>query len=407
MEITASWNTNDNYASAELFGAVDGEPIAIGRTETGRRRFSWRGEPGQSWTVNVRPYNGAGQPGDALAASFLVVNQPPAPPDFFTIFRQPDGTRQLDWGWTVTPKPVDLQGVLIRVSSNTSDPWESMRPFVTDDGFFVASPLESNQLIAGTYALEARSRDKQGLVSTSGRRIVATLDDPRLGTVLDSFDCRALGWPGTLTDCFISAPSGYLEAASNDTWATLPATWDAWTRWNQNPKTPIRYQYSDIDVGAPVVLRPLVQVDADGAVTIEEQHSTDNVTWTAWAAIAASFSARYVRVRVSVAATGPAPLPLIRDVRIGIDAPVKTEDVNDFVPSALTGSYRIGVGDIRVPITGSFAVIRTVLPAVQSATGTWSWRIVDKNTSPGPRVQFLNAGVLADPPLVDCFVKGF
>jgi hypothetical protein len=408
VELTATWNANSRYALAEVIGTVDGVPQgSLGRTEPGRRRFSWRGEPGQSWVVTVQPYNALGQPGAALSSSIVVINQVPPPPDTFTVFRQPDGTRQFDWSWTLTPKPADLEGVVIRYSANTADAWDAMRPLVTDDGFFTASPLETNQLLAGTYVFEVRSRDTTKQVSSSGRRIVAQLDDPRLGSVLDSFDVRALGWPGTLTDCFISQPNNWLEALSNDTWATLPATWDAWTRWNQTPRSPIRYQHPTIDLGAPVVMRPLVQVDAAGTVTVEEQHSLDNVTYTAWAAASASFNARYVRVRVSVAATVPDPVPTIRSLQIAIDAPIKTEDVNDFVPASLTGSYRIGVGDIRVPITGSFAAIRTVLPVVQSATGDWSFRVVDKNTSPGPRVQFLNGGVLADPPLADCFIKGF
>ncbi len=411
VELTATWAANDRYASAEVLAGANGQAqVSIGRAEVGRRRFTWRASLTEvTWTVAVRPFNALGQPGTAISTTYAVLGTavPPPPPDTFTVLRQPDGTREFRWEWTATDKPVDLEGVLIRYSSNTSALWDALLPFVTDDGFFTASPVESNQLLAGTYVFEIRSRDLFGNVSTTGRRITATLEDPRLGSVLDSYDVRAAGFPGTKTNCFVAYSTGWLEATATDTWATLPSTWAAWTRWAQTPNSPITYEHTTIDVGAVVVMRPIVQVDALGTVTITESHSTDGISYTSFTAIGSGFSARYVRVRVQVAATGGDPVPTIKNLNISIDAPIKQEDVNDFSPAALTGSYRIGVGDIRVPITTAFTTIRAVYPAVQGSSGQWTMTVVDKNTSPGPRVQFRNAGTLADPALADVFVRGF
>jgi len=87
---------------------------------------------------------------------------------------------------------------------------------------------------------------------------------------------------------------------------------------------------------------------------------------------------------------------------------MKNEYLNDIVLSSLTGAYRIGVGDIRVPLAGSYTVLKRTTVVIQDGSvGTWTYARIDQSLSPAPRWQFRLNGVLADPAFVDFFIEGY
>ena len=341
-------------------------------------------------------------------------SSPPPAPDVFTVRAMPDGTRLLEGGYTTTARPLDFMGWRIKYRQGAG-PYvlADLQPFQTDNnGTITALPLETNLLTAGTWTLALLGVDTSGNESDP-LIITGTLPNPRLGDALLYLSMESLGFPGTLTDCvrdtFEGAP--VLTARDQNTWDDL-TSWDAWTRWAFDPVTTWTYQLADEDLGAVVSTLPVVDLVGVGAFVTEEQHSTDGTTWSSWAAIAGSVLARYVRIRVTVTATGATgpgvtQYTYISAMRVVYTAAVTTEVLEDISPAALTGSYRIGTGDIRLPLTGSYATVRVESLVIQSsAASAWTWQLVDKNTSPGPRVQFFNAGVLADPPLIDATLKG-
>lgn len=338
---------------------------------------------------------------------------PPPTPDAFTITTQADGTRVLSGGYVTTGKPIDFAGYLLRYRQGAGPyTWDDMLPFQTDQGFVTSLPLETNLLNAGTWSLALAAVDTSGNRSPE-LQILGVLPNPRLGDALTFIVLESIGWPGTLTngvrDTFEGLP--IIGAAEQSTWASL-TTWDAWTRWTHHPVASWTYQLDDEDLGSVVSTLPVVDLDGVGVFVTEEQHSTDGTTWTAWSAIAGSFLARYVRIRVSITATGPTGVGVtqhtyIRSMRVVYTASVSQEVIEDISPAALTGSYRIGTGDIRLPITGTYATLRVESIVIQSSSaGTWTWQLVDKDTTVGPRVKFFNAGVLADPPLIDAVIRG-
>ena len=78
-------------------------------------------------------------------------------------------------------------------------------------------------------------------------------------------------------------------------------------------------------------------------------------------------------------ATGPLPVPLIRSWSYQINAPVRSEYLNDIVVSALTGSYRIGTGDIRIPLAGTYYFLKKTDVTIQdSSVGTWTAARIDQ-----------------------------
>lgn len=319
---------------------------------------------------------------------------PPPNVLIFLVSVQPDGTRQFDWVMPGTPP--DLQGFQIRYRLGTGWAWEDLTPL--HNGLLTSSPFESNQLSAGSYTFAIKAIDDSGVESLAATFISGTLGDPRLAGVLLNELPHTQGWPGTKTNCNVQGS----ELVSNDqtTWASK-TTWDAWTRWVVTPFSSITYQHTTIDIGGVLAFTPFCDVIANGTLTIEEQHSNDNVTYTSWANIGALITARYVRIRVTL--SGVTGVPIITSMNIKLSAVSQDEDINDVVTSALSGSYRIGVGDIRLPIAKDYSIITQANITLQNVGPGWSYEQIDKDTTVGPRFKIYNASNA----LADCTIDGY
>lgn len=337
-----------------------------------------------------------------------IVIPPPPAFDTFLVSAQPDGTRQYNFGYSnLNTQPFNWKGAEIRYIAGIvpSPDWNLMTPLQDSTTFYTSSPIELNAPLSGTYTFAARSTDLLNQSSSLSVRSIS-LPDRRLGNVFDEFYEMAEGWLGTLTGCHIQ--DGILEANDTTTWATLPATWAAWTRWNTSPTSPFSYVTPVRDFLTVVAGQFNPTVDADGTILLEIATSADGSTWSAWGSASAPFSTRYFKARLTVTATVPFPIPVIRDFRYLINAPIKSEYINDKVISTLTGSYRIGVGDIRIPLVNTYTFIKRTSVVVQdNSAGTWTYVRIDQTLTYGPRWQFRLNGVLADPQFVDFFIEGF
>lgn len=354
-------------------------------------------EDGVTYDLRLRSLSPYGVPSAWTLAVHTVVGKtsPPPDPDVFLIRVQADGTREFTA--RVNAPPVDFAGYLIRYRAGTDWTWDDMQPL--HDGILTTMPWETNLLSAGDYVFAVRSIDTTGNLSAGAKYIETTIPDPRLAGLLDMYSEFVEGWPGTKTSAFVTA-EGYLSALDADTWADK-TTWANWTRWNQNPLTPIIYQ-REHDIGVIVAFIPLVTVQADGTATIEEQHSDDRSTWSAWAAIGPLVTCRYLRVRVTVAGS----YPILRDMQTLLSAKPRITDIEDLDTATLTGAQRIGTGDIRLPIPAGFAVIKRVEVTLQNVGAGWSWELIDKNTTTGPRIRIYNgSNTLADA-VIDATVRG-
>ena len=325
------------------------------------------------------------------------------PPDVatFLISAQPDGTRQFDMA-LAGPLPPDFSGYAIRYRLGSG--WTSydndLAPLHA--GILTASPYETNQLAAGVYTFAVKAVDDSGHVSANATFIQATLPDPRMAGVLVNVQPHLSGWPGAKTSCAIDPGTTSLIANDTTTWAGL-TTWTAWARWNVTPAGTISYEHSAIDLGVSLPFVPLVYVLATGTVVIDEQHSNDNVTYTAYAAAGPLVTARYIRIRVTV--TGS--FPLVQQMDIKLSGEPILEDLADINTAGLTGSYRIGVGDIRVPIKKTYSIIRQAsVAALQNVGAGWSWVLIDKDTTVGPRIKIYNASNALADAVIDVHING-
>ena len=331
----------------------------------------------------------------------------PEPFDVFTVITQPDGTRQYNFGYSsISRQPPDWMGAEIRYTSGTvgSPDWDTMTPLQDSTTYYTNSPVELNAPLSGVWTFAAKSLDTTGNQSTY---LVAstTLPDRRLGNVFKEYYEHVEGWTGTKTGAHVQ--QGYLESNDTTTWASL-TTWAAWTRWNSTPTTPVTYETPSRDFLTTITGQINSTIDADGTVVVELATSTNGSTWSGWSSAASAFTSRYLKLRITVTATGPAPIPLVRSWYWQVNAPVKKEYINDVVISGLTGSYRIGVGDIRVPLSNTYTVLKRVDATPRHAAGgQWSVVQVDASLSPAPRFQFYLGSTLTDPDFVNFYVEGY
>lgn len=319
------------------------------------------------------------------------------PPDVttFLVSRQSDGTRQ--FAWTLTNPPADLTGYEIRYKLGVETDWNAMTPM--HSGALLASPFESNQLAAGTYTFAIKAVDIFGNKSVNAAFIQATLGDPRLSGALEVFDEFADSWPGTKTSCHLEASTGYLQPDETDA-TPWTGTWAART-WIKTPATSISYERL-IDVGVVATFSPLVTALADGTVTITEAHSDDGVSYTSYATAGAPVTCRYIKIKITVVGA----LPVLMSAVTILSASPISEDFEDLDISTLTGSYRIGTGDIRIPLTKTFAVVRRVDVTLQNVGAGWSWELIDKDTAVGPRIKIYNASNTLADATIDVTVRG-
>lgn len=324
----------------------------------------------------------------SVSASTLVVDLRPVQPDSFTITRQPDGTREFAW-LTFTP-PTDFAGTRLRYFLGSTSDWNAMTPLHV--GLLTASPFETNQLASGTYTFAAKNVDQAGNESANAIFITSVpIGDPRITGALEDLREEPI-WSGTKTGCTVDTVTGWLVANNTGSWSTIPGTWAGWVSWVDDATSPITYERL-IDVGVKTKFTPLVTVIGDGSQTIQEQHSDDNVNYSSYASIGPQIDARYIRIKVTMSGT----LPIIKSMRTILSAQTIEEIIEDLATSSLGGSYDLGVGNVRLPITKVYSVIKKVDVTLQSVGAGWSWELIDKNTSVGPQIKIYNSSnTLAD-----------
>lgn len=407
-ELTVTFAVTGRYDQTELWGAIGAGQKRLLDSTRGLR-LSWQGGLSETWELELRPYSDihVGAP-YSLSYDVVGVAEPPPPFDIFTVFAQPDGTRQYNFGYlTHEAQPVDWLGAEIRYVAGTVPlpDWDSMTLLQDLTTYYTSSPVELNAPLSGVYTFACKSIDTTGNESSYLVRTVA-LPERRKGDVFEEYFEHLEGWTGTKTGCHVRGST--LEADDTVTWDTLPATWDDWTQWSTNPTSPITYETPVRDLGTVVAGQINGVVDADGVVLQEIATSADGTTWSAWGSVVASFSTRYLKLRMTVTATLLDKVPAVRVWTYQINAPVKREYINDVVIASLTGAYRIGTGDVRIPLTGSYTVLKRTDVVVQdNSAGTWTYARIDQSLSPAPRWQFRLNGTLADPAYVDFFIEGY
>lgn len=371
---------------------------------------------GNSYDVRVRAVNTIGVRSAtwAYALNHVVIGKTEAPPvpDTFTAARMADGTRR--YAWTLGTVPNDVRaggGYQIRYKSGSTSDWDAMTALHT--GLLLASPYESNELAAGTWTLAIKTVDSSGNPSATAKFITVTLDNPRLRNVLLSRMEHDLGWPGTLTDCFLY--NGSLLAKSSTTIAGLAAAISSLAATIDNVGTnrsPIVYETPVIDIGSDVSFTPVLSVVGNGSATLTMKSGTtaDGTVVGAYAALAAVTGKRYVQFKISMADTAPRidTATLLLDAETQID---EFEDVNTatetatWFASTAAGHFKIGSSSGQLS-----SITSATIRAIQNVGSGWTWELINKtstvNGQPAAEFKVYNsAGTLANA-VIDVELKG-
>lgn len=363
-------------------------------------------EDGKTYNIRARYVNTFMVRSPWTSIDHLIVGktQEPADVDTFYVGNQADGTREFTW--TYDSPPLDFAGFRIRYKTGTGGTWATATDLHTN--LLLASPYETNFLAAGTYTFLIKAVDTTGNESVNAKVIETELGDPRIANSILYEDARVLGWPGTKTDCF-EHDDGTLISTDSKDWsdfATDGDTWADWTSWNRSPSNPITYQHTTIDVGAVATFVPIISATGDGTVTIEEQHSDDDVTYSSWATVTfTEITTRYIRFRVNV--DNGSSLACLKFMTINLSAKPLEQITEDLDISTLTGGNRIATGHVKIPLTLSFQVVKTVSVTLQNVGAGWSVELIAKSDmTNGPEIKVYNSSnTLADATL-DVFIRG-
>jgi len=362
-------------------------------------------EDGVTYNIEARAENSLGLKTGWTSINHTVTgkSEPPAPPTGFLITVDADGTRRFSWA-PPAPLPVDLHGYRLRAKLGTGQVWADMAPL--NNGVITASPFETNQLAAGAYTFGLVAVDTTGNESTAVY-IEATITDPRLAGALAIIQEHDEGWPGTLTNCWLDTLSNWVEAEDLKDWADFDTDghdWTDWTAWTRSPAN-MTYTGAKYDIGVVTAFSPLVSGDYTGTATVEVRTSDDDITWTGWAAPSGQVTARWFQARIALVPVGGRCV--LNAMTSILDAKTISDPIQDLDTSTLTGAYRIGTGDIRLPITKSFALITGVGDfALQNVGAGWTWELIDKDTTTGPRIKIYNASSTLADATIDATPRG-
>lgn len=126
----------------------------------------------------------------------------------------------------------------------------------------------------------------------------------RFGTIYITVDPDALGWPGTRVNCVVDGT--ILTDIGDNTWYSIPSTWDAWLAWAIGSTGQISYEHPVIDCLTAAKTRIRTSATASHYVTTLFAHSLDGVTYTSWAGVPSiPIMTRYIKVKWVVSGISP------------------------------------------------------------------------------------------------------
>jgi hypothetical protein len=343
----------------------------------------------------------------------------PSDVELFTI----EGTK-LSWTLVADADVVSGGGYLIKYQPGTSRSWGDA--IQINDGVLTSSPYDMLVVPTGPVTIMIKAVDSSGNESQNASYIVTDLGDPFVANVVETFDRKAAGFPGTKTGCTVSGGNLVSDSITPLAWkpndqAAAWSTDSSTLAWAVTQYATMTYvdtlTFTQALAGSQLTIQYTIQGDP---WSLEYRENSAALAWSgdattlAWSADDSTLAWTLppylpwpgnITVRNSIydfrIIAGQANTQgIVSELTMTVDAPDIEETLNDIVISA---------GGTRLPITKSYVVIKNVQLTVQNDGGSAiSARIDDKVTTvgAGPLVHGLDATGANTSALVDARIQG-
>lgn len=360
--------------------APDAALISIGEVQDGR-----------AYAMQLRMVTAIGQTSDTVSIEHTVIGKTTPPPDVTGLTFTSDGIQ-----WAYPEPPVDFDGFLIRVRPGLNVVWEDAHQLndvpITSMSYLLVPD-------GSTRVIMVKAVDVSGLESAEPAWILQDASALVLRNLAETIDVKALGFPGTLTNC--SVVGGDLVADSQSLfWAN-----DAALFWSADSALFWQGTYKDLSYIATItppaqwetgILRVQLGISAQGW-TIEYRPISTALFWSTdsalfWSSDAAQFWSDDVpefstwpgaldlpkrqAYEFRITAVGGQMAGVISLFRVLFDMPDLHEPFSDLL---------IPIGGARIPLTKAFHVIKSVSATPKYDGGTMrSVQTFDHQLTPGP-----------------------
>ncbi|KKN90080.1 hypothetical protein LCGC14_0231930 [marine sediment metagenome] len=302
--------------------------------------------------------------------------------------------------WVFADPPRDFDGYILKTRGGFSVNWSDAMQ--VHDDIYREQSFEINKLPSGPRTFMVATIDKFGNESTSKPFVFLTVPDASTNNILETFDFKALGFPGTLTDCTIV--SGDLKADSHgDLYLPIDSALylsDGAALYLPITYKDMTYQSSLVPNYWPSEISFEITI-AGNSWTMEYRTQGDSIYLPAganiylpigtdpflespssWRVMPVKFSAARQKYDIRISISGGSTRGVISE-------DIATMDVEDIVERFT--DVVLSSGGSRLPITKTYRSIVYVEDIVlQSAANVASIQVVDMNATLGPLVKLLD-----------------
>lgn len=417
VRLTLSWEVTGDFGSAKATISIDGAPPI--EQVSFQRRIEFQVPDVGHASITLTLFDHRGRWGDLsrYTAEYDILGKSAPPPDVteFTI-----NNDVLDWKCPPVP---DLAGYEIRFHQGINRSIEDATPLHRD--VLIGAPYKLVDRPSGQVTLLIRAVDTSGNYSRNAAVIITDLGDPIVANVVEEFDLKVLGWPGTLTNATIDIGANlvadevtlfYVDNDASAFYGLDSADFYPAALYTQMVYETDQIPFSDAGPGASLTLQQDIAgvnisvewrrvgpgffyPDADG----EPLYSLDDAApfyepapdYTAWPGFGAASNELY-QWRVTIG--GGATQGVISGLIATLDMPDVIERLNDIV---------IAPGGTRLPITKNFRAILNIGLTLQDDGGNaTSVYIVDKNPVLGPLIAARDDTQTGTFGLIDAVIQG-
>lgn len=197
VELTATFAASGAYDTAQVWAASAGNPLELLGTVRRASRFSWRATLDDVWSIEVRPFDSLGRPGDAASTVYAVAGLSVAPDAPAAVAATPTLL-------IATPSPsLDLAGYVVRYNAGTNANWSVGTPLHAvatgyAGGLVPGFPWPMPVRLYGINTVMIRAVDTSGNESEVAYDTV-DFGAPDAANIADVEDYAAAGFPGTVT----------------------------------------------------------------------------------------------------------------------------------------------------------------------------------------------------------------